>query len=636
MALVFKVNGTTIYPIVNTTITERVGTFSDGSLPLEITNVRECFLPMSKLTIEDTVTNSKWLYIILADDVERVAKNQTYSYRHNLSIRSGIYESTKHILRNTVFSQPNRRVRLLANQMVAMPELYTDNAPFYFPENESGKDNYSHIDLKVNRRTKFASGVLKISTTLWEYSQDDTDYESPNKYKNTHRLITVYINRYDNGTYVDGYSVQFATGSIDRNISMNHAIFRNISDETVYRISFGSTVNFNPQNYYNIGALAYINVELELQTYYYSMYDAVNTLYKQSRKLYNADYSKELECLRMVDADKIAELDNIIAPEISFNGMSYYDALYQLLSYIDAIPVVDANGNLTYEYLNNNNGALVDVNTKKADERISINDEYYTNKIVANYQNGRQENAICYPSVSHKCRVTTKSLGIPESSSSYILKVPKPIDYIDKLVITTGTLHFAVIFRYERGEYHLSQKYDGLLITELEMQDRTLESVVYNALNNNQEFYEETRLLDNCLCYTRGADYVDLLGESSLTILTHEVYRYAIMSQLSFQIGIPSNSTIAKYDGDAVVEIDNMEGIDSVERDICDKQDIYFKIEYHAIFDGRVEQASSKEKYDGETFVNQESGQVSLNRMGNNLQGLIAKVGNKTENITLM
>ena len=82
MALVFKVNDTRIYPIVNTTITERVGTFSDGSLPLEISNIRECFIPMSQLTIEDTETNSKWFYVIVADDVERVSKSNELCYRH--------------------------------------------------------------------------------------------------------------------------------------------------------------------------------------------------------------------------------------------------------------------------------------------------------------------------------------------------------------------------------------------------------------------------------------------------------------------------------------------------------------------------------------------------------------------------
>ena len=40
MALQFKIGATRIYPIVNTTITERVGTFSDGTLPLELSTVK--------------------------------------------------------------------------------------------------------------------------------------------------------------------------------------------------------------------------------------------------------------------------------------------------------------------------------------------------------------------------------------------------------------------------------------------------------------------------------------------------------------------------------------------------------------------------------------------------------------------
>ncbi|MBO7695505.1 MAG: hypothetical protein J6T10_23000 [Methanobrevibacter sp.] len=631
MALNFRLNGEQIYPIVNTTITERVGTFSDGSLPLELSNIKGCFLPMAELSITDTENNSKWLYVVLADDVETVTKMGTIYYRHNLTVRSGIYETKKHILRNTSFTQPPRILKATTNQLLAWKGAFISSTPFFYPESQSGKDNYSHFDIQVSSRTKIAKATIKLSSFLWEYPQGNSNLDNPTRYKNKHDRIEIKILKYSGTVLMD--SVSYTTYSkTELKLNVDHNVFRNFNDDSTLRIQVIHDATFIPNSSMNAGGIAVVKAELEVESYYYSMYDIVEIVREQSLKYYNGANSLQLACLEMTDATKIAELQSIIAPEISFNGMTYYDALYQLFSYIDAIPVVDKNGNLSFEYLNDNNGEVIDIKDKLADERISINDEYYTTKLVANYQNGRQENAISYPSNNKKCRVGTKSLGIPENKGQYVLRLPKPIDYIDKLVIATGTLDFNVTFLYVNQGTHLSQTFKNLNISELEMQDRTLESSVYSTLNDNREFYEETRLLCNCLCYTRGSEYIDLLDEPSLTILTHEIYKYAIMAQLSFEMGVPSNSTIAKYDGDKVVEIDDIES--DVERDICDKQDIYFKIQYHALFDGRVEQVSTKDRYEGESFVAQDSTQVHLNRMGNNLQGLITKVGNEIENIT--
>ena len=190
MALVFKVNDTRIYPIVNTTITERVGTFSDGSLPLEISNVRECFIPMSQLTIEDTETNSKWFYVIVADDVERVSKSNELCYRHNLTVRSGIYETKKHILRNTVFSQPPRISKATCNQMLVAPTLFNSTEVcFFYPDGTD--DKCSHFDLKLTKRTKIASAKLKLHTILYEYPQGNSALDNPTRFDNRHKSITI-------------------------------------------------------------------------------------------------------------------------------------------------------------------------------------------------------------------------------------------------------------------------------------------------------------------------------------------------------------------------------------------------------------------------------------------------------------
>lgn len=103
MALKFYLNNTEIHAETNTTLVQRVGTFDDGTLPLEITNVKNAILPMTELKIENGT--DKWLFVVISDSVEVVEKT-TPLYKHNLVVKSKQYELTKHILRNNEFSQP--------------------------------------------------------------------------------------------------------------------------------------------------------------------------------------------------------------------------------------------------------------------------------------------------------------------------------------------------------------------------------------------------------------------------------------------------------------------------------------------------------------------------------------------------
>ena len=634
MALVFKVGITTIYPIVNTTITERVGTFSDGTLPLEITNVKECFLPMSKLTIEDTQTNSKWVYVIVADDVEVITKTGTIYYRHNLTVRSGIYESTKHILRNTIFSQPKSREYVAKlNFCVCAKASVEDDTTVYIDDTtdflladyEEDKRQYSWEDIKLNRRVKIANVkcVCKTDTHCFSYCNDITSY-SPN-FSNVSEVVKdkwirpkCFLNRYDNGVLVASEDATQA--------ELADSMFQNITDKTVFKLEpeYGATYRFRDIPANTFGAVSVISFEFIFEVYYYSMYDIVKTLRDQSLKQYNYTSSLDLACLEMTDASKIAELQSIVAPEISFNGMTYYDALYQLLSYIDAIPTVDANGNLSYEYLNNNNAAHIEIDTKKADERISINDEYYTNKLVANYQNGRQDNAIIYPNPKRYLRTNTKSLGIPSSSGDYIFKLPKPIDYIDKVEINSVGLRVDLVFKVTIDERLITMSFFGINAEKIDMTSQVLEQEQYNLLNYYQDFYAEFQNQNNTICYSRGSDYIDLLNMASGQLNDKEIYSFAVKSAVNKYFGV----AITSYQtSNFSLLIDDLGAA-------SEKQNLYYRVTYHALFDGRVEQASTKEKYEGESFVAQDSAEVSLNRMGNNLQGLIAKVGNETENVT--
>lgn len=634
MALEFYLNGTQIYPIVNATITERIGTFSDATLPLEINNIKSPFLPMSHLQIRNT-DEDNWNFIVISDEVETVSKGGTL-FKHNLTIRSGVYENTKHILRNTRFSQPPHILKGSCNFIVAMYNgAIMDDAPWEIPKFVFGKDNYAHNDIKANSRMKIASAKIHLRTDMWEYNVSDED--APNYHNvNKHIACKVLVQRWDGSSFVGQYVCSFPNGKTTYVLDNRENIFRNLNDNTRFVLAH-STAGADYKFYHTgnlaigdaIKGVAVTHAELELETYYYNLYDAANILYKQAKKTYNGADSLDLHCMQIQDASKITELQNTIAPEIDFTGLNFYQAIYQLFSYIDAIPVVDANGYLSYEFLNNydENKVVHNIPTDKDDEKISINDEYYTSKLVANYQNGRQKNAITYPSANKIARVNTKSLGIP-TATDYVFRVPKPIDYVDSVIVRLNTITFyleVVLVEEDSGgnPYDVTYRYKGLTWNELEIADRVLPTDVYESLDDNVNEYSKTYLQSNCLCYSRGGEYIDLLGNTKFSSLALELYKYVLKAALFFRMGVPNTT-----DTSGTISIGSS-------TTIAAKQELYYRVTYHGLYDGKMEQVSLENKYNGETYANQESGQVNVNRMGNNLQGLIAKLGNKVENLTL-
>lgn len=633
MAINFYLNEIQVNAETNTTLTDKIGTFDEGVLPLEISNVKNAILPMTNLRIYSTITGDNWYFVVISDDVEVVSKTKPILYKHNLVVRSKEYKLTKHILRNNEFSQPkDRENNAKINFCVFATEKATATTEFSYPPTVKGKFGYSFKNIQMNSRTKVSDAKLKISSKLWLYS---SIYEGENAKtfetiesinENIHTRGQVFIRRYDNGTY---HSQQIVNITNQTEINVPTGIFVNMTDKTEIRIELGTTkFRFNITGT-NKGGIANINITLSLNTYFYSLLDIVKQINKQTEKYYNSHGNTPLFALT-TDSDKLDVLENTIAPEISFTGVNVYQALYQLFSYIDAIPTIDKNNKLSFDYLNNNNqNALV---IEKSDEKIAINDDYYTNKLVANYQNAKQENAIIIPAINKTARVSTRNYGVP-GANDYVIKLPKPIDYVDRVTLELPLLGFKFISVRVVID-GVSLVYEYLAVDYIDITDQVVENSIYNILDtygqsgNVDNFYIVQQQTNNCLTYLKGGVEIDIMGLASGYLMEKEIWKYAVVVSILFKFGL-AYSIVRLPDSTYGV------GFDYTSLNNINKFDIKYNVEYHAIYDGKVEQVSSTNKYEGETYVNQETSSVSLNRMGNNLQGLIAKLGNEIENISI-
>lgn len=512
------------------------------------------------------------------------------------------------------------------NFCVFSTEYPSSTTDFDYPRPQPNKKCWTNKDIAMSSRTKVASAKLYIESYLYYYTTrtragEDIYFSNGTEKKNAHTNGQIIIKRYDNGSFRFQQIINITTAT-EYNVPIG--IFINMTDNTIIRVELSSTkFKFNLTET-NEGAFANVRVKLVADTYYYSLLDIVEQIRQQTRKYYNSHGNNPLFDLT-TDSDKLAVLRNTIAPEISFTGVDVYTALYQLFSYIDAVPTIDSDGKLTFDYLNNNNQSSIQIT--KSDEKISLTDQNYTNKLVAVYQKGKQDNAIIVPAKNKTARIGTKGYGVP-SSNDYVIKLPKPIDYLDKVIIDTNAtwkVNFNLYLDYEYPSDRIF--FEAVEISygnSLDITDQIIETQLYETLGVYSDNYDAYQQRNNCLTFSKGSKEIDFLGNCENTQLQEEKWKWAINSANRFLLGVPINSE----------KTDGYNGFVSA-FGTFNKFNIKYNVEYHAIFDGKVEQVSSTNKYEGETYVNQETSNVSLNRMGNNLQGLIAKLGNEVENITL-
>ena len=167
---------------------------------------------------------------------------------------------------------------------------------------------------------------------------------------------------------------------------------------------------------------------LVIETYYYSLLDVLTILRNQNNKVYNGS-SNRINAYNLPNSGAQFEtLRDTVAPELTFSIENLWSCVADVLKYIDAIPTLDENGYLGFEYLNDY--AREPITLKKVDEKSSLSNEYYTNSLIANYQNAKQDNPITYPANNIFKRVAVKNYGVP-TLDDYELRTDKPIDYLD-------------------------------------------------------------------------------------------------------------------------------------------------------------------------------------------------------------
>lgn len=653
MALEFYINDRQVKVETNAALTELLDKSLDsGSIVLEISNEKNPITPKSTFKAKDTTTNDVWCFLVINDNVEIVRKNRTMLYKHNLSLKQDTYRMIDRWVRNSVFSQPLKTgyiSNLIAYGYLMVHKTsggtFVNDTELKYPAKSYSPfiPSFKSTRTYISAREKVANAEIEISTELTAYTELQTTTKilnvhprtpQANKHGQNYLRVYFYLNEDDpDDQYEDYIDVQVKSGQTLVTIPGD---FFNTNGKGWYALSFSDgfyfqTLASNDISFaYNGGTIVVgtdyptiqvtFNAQLLMNVYYYSLYDVLETLRAQTLKTLNGTARQPAPYEMPSRATGKGQiLDSVAAPEFNFNGKDVFSCVAEVLDYIDALPTLKEDGTLDFEYINDNSGTKV--TTDLMDEQSYHTVENYTNRVVSNYQNGRQVTAISYPGKNLWKKSTSNQYGIATAESMYI-ETDKPIDYIRHLYIKIPNGSYDIELATEiitiSGSQYTDVNFARETLTKVDIAPAVIESELYDLLDTTTK-EDSTLNKMNALTYNRESTEINLGGVTDDKDGTqYEKYKYAVIYSLGLQYGITGVTFAYGITG----------SLPSV-------YDVQYNVEYYAIYNGITTQESTTPKAEAETYVGQTSGRLSIERTTDYLSGVLAMMGNERKSVVI-
>lgn len=665
MALKFYLNDVEINVDTNSSMTfTQDKSLDGGSFPLEWNQTKNCIFPGTKLKIVNTSTNETIVFEVLKDEVEIISRRDDVKYLHHLSVTQNTHDLSKHLVRNTVFSQPLKDSKQALLSATGIGFCYYDNVGHnyiiqddigYELDGDHNEGGFPNQRFEITTREKINSAKLKVDIKITPHrdvSLSGGKHEIENA---THTYenkafgdFYVKLNRYltkDATTPVETKYIMISTDQKYIEVPTEwvdvggwYGLDLILSGTGRFQID-NSEITYNDKYFYVEGGeplgnnilqptvLVRMVFTLIVDTYYYSLWDVINTLYLQSLKTVNGS-SREIPFSPLTSGSEQGQfLNSIVAPEFSFTGKDLFSCISEVFDYIDAVPVITSSGALGFEFLNEFHQP--DEAISFADKRFVLSDEYYTNKLVSYYQNAKQPHAETYPSKYSFRRFSANNYGIVDVNDYYAF-TPNPIESIKSVIIKLpSTLQIRIGIRVKYNDLESEIVEWSVIITdfvysrEIDITNCVFERSIYGLLPDNfpEDFSQCNQ--NNSLFFEKGAKSINVGG----TVKTQGNYEYL---KIKYVIEMALNFLYQdKKDdmSDSVVSI-TYPNIDT----IITENLLYsfeYKIEYYGNYNGRIDVDTPDYKRVGETYVNQQNASVVLNRLGKNMSGLATMLGNE-------
>ena len=551
---------------------------------IKLTNVDTPFEPDTLCKLE--LTDKTLLFIVATDEVQLISRSSQY-YQHNLTLVQNTRLLSKHLVRNSVFSQPARRYER------AMYSYYCDGL------GDKANTRASLFNVALDRKRKLEkSQTFKViinpyvlfnsnykynytSLSQFEYTTDGgaTWYSLAEETVHINITLTLYNGEQEfqfvsvlAKNVIFGQPIYFDLDTVDSNI-------QSIS----FEISFGNNliirpIVYNEQYYMSCNLLA----TLEVKTYYFTMYDIVQTLKKQTKTdLYTVVSNSELGLL----------LKDTIAPNLTFTSSTLFDCLTEIFRFYDATFTINEEGILGIEYLNQNRNAITKDFTNKS---LTIKEDEYNRGLVNVFENALiEQEELCIPK--------NTTLGVVEENN-WVLELSHDIQEI---------LSFEFLL-----PAHSIQGGDTT-DTYIDLTNYVVEQELYSQLPqyiDNKQNITTIRTQYNCFGYS--GNKISIGGSFKKWGWGRDE------KALDWFYG---NWVKLAYYGSNTIST----ALSSIEY-----SEVKVRVKYLSRTNGRLRIENDMTRYKGEMLVNQSQGYVDTNKLGLNILGLSLKLGNPTLSLT--
>ena len=587
---------------------------------------------MQKVRVYFTVSEYTDFYIV-SDSVE------TYSlkplrYKHSVSCIQNTRVLSKHVVRNSVFSQPAYLQKSSFNATNGEIESIDQGDPITWGQVYVDSLNWASEKLSLDNHEKVKNPKLVIS---FQYSINRTNDNQDYVYDDAHTTNDILAKSTLTDTLVfnDTFTLRYKDGNgntqtetinastfgvskLDLNATYEFPRIKALADQGCndFEVLFNSldviTGTWAVIDPYSPPPLLHniryyqIQIQIVAETYYWSCYDVLDLLIKRQQKFTSIRGDNPLFLLPQ-SGDLYDLLKNTIAPNFTFTQLTMYECVAEVFRVFDAIFTMDENGVLGIEYFNDLSGDYLTTKQKRFTGRtLALGEDKYTNGLVAHYQDARivesfpKEEGTFGP-------VRSVDFGVPEAQDFNFI-VPHNIDMVVKCEVLVDKFNIDDGGRAENGD------------TSLDITKHVVTQEVWSTLDKSplsgQDFIDRKIKQANTIYYARGDNKIQLAAtfKSSWGITKYNLYE-AVQMALCRKAGASA-------------------GVESTNDFKAKWSKIKLRLTYIASVDGKTKVHSLTNKYDGDTLVDQANGAVDLKKMGLNMLGLSLKLGNPTLNTT--
>lgn len=617
-----------ILPNNTPTLDETLETFS---FALISNNDPLPYAPMQEVKIDFSNDNTDVIEFYLVSDSVETFSLKPLRYKHSITCIQNTRKLSKHLVRNSVFTQPGYISKGSYNAISAQIWGVESGDPIRWEQDNIPSLNWASEPLVLDNHEKVKNPYLKIT---FQYSRNEgtsqQDYIQPEAHTvqdilyrcplvDTLTFNDTFTLRYKNASNVTQTetinAATFGIAKLDLNATYPFPRIKELADQGCnnFEILFSSMEVLSgtwldpdphdpPPNLYNLDYYQ-LQIQIVAEVYHYNCYDVLDLLIKRQKKETSIRYDLPLFALPQ-SGDLYNLLKNTPAPNFTFTQLTMYECVAEVFRIFDAIFTMDENGVLGIEYFNDLDTTEIKVN-KFTGRTLALGEDKYTNGLVAHYQDARIIEA--FPRKDGEfANLRSAEFGVPESQDHNFI-VPHNIDIIVKCEVY--------------GEFTINNgavKQNNPIAIDITrfVVEQTIWSTLDKGTISQTDINNRTVKQANSVYYAQGDNKIQVAAtfKSSWGITKYNLYE-AVSTALLRMAGTES--------GQEPTEI--FKG---------DWKNIKMRLVYIASVDGKVKTHSLTNKYDGETLIDQNNGAVDLNKMGLNMLGLSLKLGNPTLNAT--